>query len=220
MNKSRFIFISSTDVCSKKRILISKYLFSWINVIDILESRLSSRLRRLRLRWLKLSCSIKHLSEFLWTINRLHWFWDIHHYFIRYSKAMNNYDFIVEIFFNDVFNLKSFREWCLKNLSQVTFNSNNNFINEKNLISSFCRTREVDFANVYIINQFIRTIEKEFIKNLNQTNSIFRSLIFLNEDENIFFELLCELRSHNIQKWSVELKRRFLYIEIHAKMMW
>ncbi len=72
VSKNRFIFISSINVYSEKRILISKNLFSWINVIDILENRLSSRLRRVRLRPLKLNYSIKHLFEFLWTINRLH----------------------------------------------------------------------------------------------------------------------------------------------------
>jgi hypothetical protein len=80
------------------------------------------------------------------------------------------------------------------------FNFNNNFINEKNLISFLCRIREIDFANVYIINQFIKTIKKEFNKNSNQANFIFKSLNSLNEDENIFSESLCELRSHDIQK--------------------
>jgi hypothetical protein len=220
VNKNRFIFISSIDVCSEKRIFISRNLFSWINVIDILENRLSSKLRRLRSKRLRLRCSIRHLFEFLWTINYLHWFWNIYHYFMRYSKAMSCYDFIVEIFFNDVFNSKSLQEWCLKNLNQITFNFNNNFVNKKNLISFFCRILEIDFANVFIINQFIKTVKKEFNKNSNQINFIFRSLNSLNENENIFSESLCELRSHVIQKWFVEQEWRFLYIEIHAKMMW
>ncbi len=132
---------------------------------------------------------------------------------------MSRDDFIVEIFFpsqrvrskspslpacpparlhslNDVFNSRSLREWCFKNLNQVTFNFNNNFVNEKNLISSLCRTREVDFASVYIINQFIKTVEKEFNRSSNQTNFIFRSLNSLSENEDIFSESLCELRSH------------------------
>jgi hypothetical protein len=133
---------------------------------------------------------------------------------------MNRDDFIVEIFFNDVFNSKSLREWCLKNLNQITFNFNNNFVNEKNLISFLCRIREIDFASVYIISQFIRTIEKEFNRNSNQTNFIFKSLNSLNENENIFSASLCELKSHVIQKWFVEQEWRLLYIENHAEMMW
>jgi hypothetical protein len=72
VNKNRFIFISSINVCSEKRILIFKNLFSWINVIDILENRFSSRLKRIRLRRLRWNCSTKHLFKFLWTINCLH----------------------------------------------------------------------------------------------------------------------------------------------------
>jgi hypothetical protein len=133
---------------------------------------------------------------------------------------MSRDDFIVEIFFNDVFNSKSLREWCFKNLNQVIFNFNNNFVNEKNLISSFYRIREIDFANVYIISQFIKTVKKEFNRNSNQTNFISKSRNSLSENENIFLKSLCELKNHVIQKCFVEQEWRLLYIENHAELMW
>jgi hypothetical protein len=67
---------------------------------------------------------------------------------------------MIEIFFYDVFNSRSLQEWCLKNLNQVTFNFNNNFINKKNPISFLYCIREIYFANVYIISQFIKSNDR------------------------------------------------------------